>query len=183
MSTIKSPQPISQSKNHSSQGGNGFVVFLLILTWIAIGGVFYGVKSGMIKSEEGSSPVNEKITSLESNVSALDARLKALEKRLADASSALSPILQGQPQTQAQPENAMKPEVKPEELMQMAPVKPEAGADVMAPALNQPIQPPKVDEKAKPEDKTGAAPVKPQTDNSEKSGSDKASSLEKKGSI
>jgi hypothetical protein len=170
MSTIKSPQPLSQSKNHGSHGGGGFVVFLIILTWIVIGGFFYGIKSGIIKAEEANSPVTEKIEALESNIAALDARFKSLEKRIADASSALNPALQAQPADGA---------MKPEELMQMAPVKPEAGAAVVPP-VNQQIQLPKID--ITPEDKAVEAPVKPQTDNRDKSDSE-SYGFEKKSSI
>lgn len=181
MTTIKSPQTVSHVKSNGNHGGHGFITLLLLITWLAVGAVFYGVKSGMLQPEEVSPTITEKLAKLEGTVSSLDARLKNLESKLAEASSALNPT--GAPTDIIKPEEEVKPAapmmMKPEETK-----KPEGGA-VMTPPAEPMLAEPKEEEKPKmPEDKTGAAPTKPQTNNKDKTdGADQTSLTEKKSYI
>lgn len=183
MTTIKTPQTVSH-KNNNSQNGHGFITFLLLMTWLAIGALFYGIKIGIIKSEEVNPAVSAKLSELESNLTAVDNRLKFLEKKLSDASSALNPAAQP---TETSPESLVKPEearpespAKPEEAK-----KPEGGVIATPPAAPaDPIMPEPESTTKQPEDKSGAAPTKPQTNNKDKSGAtDQTAISEKKNYI
>jgi hypothetical protein len=131
---------------------------------LAIGFMFYTVKTGVVQGQDNSSPLSERVSALEVNVLALDARLKLLENVGGGAS---------QHDINVKPDDMMPPPLKPEV---------DGGADVLVPGLSPQIPAPKVEDGTKPDDKNSNL-LKPQSDNVGRSGSSVGSLSEKKSSI
>lgn len=167
MTTVKSPQAVPNTKS-PSKGSSGFVVFLLLITWLVIAAGFYGIKSGLIESETVKPAISEKLATLEGKIMALEGRITVLEKKMAEASSpaAIAPI-EGMNPAEQKPIDTMNSEAPQpvEPVMEMP--KPDTGAN---PALPEPVlEAPSAHpvEPGKEENKEGG---KPQTNNLQDSG-------------
>ena len=112
MTTIKTPQSSFNNKNHTS---HGFLTFLLLLTWLALGAGFYAVKLGLIQPDEVNPAVSEQIAAIDTKLAALNSRISSLERKLTEASSVLNPA---EPTTGAV--EPVAPQVVPTEGVKLA---------------------------------------------------------------
>lgn len=176
MTTVKSPQQVPNPKA-SKSGGSGFVVFLLLITWLVIAAGFYGIKSGLIESDSINPIISERFVTLENKLMAIDGRITDLEKKISELSATSPSVIPPMSSEPTNPAEAPKPidtmnptDAKPVDPTAVPVEAPKAGEaapsdPASAPSLLEaPIDP----AAPKTEEKKDAAPGKPQTNNSEK---------------